>query len=82
MRTASIITLKKKKGAYKNYVSYQFFSKEKKMVFNLGGSHQSENNRFSQAGSQEFQYSFLEKLVFNIIIFDKIIKFEYIFSSL
>jgi hypothetical protein len=52
------------------------------MVFNLGGSHQFENNRFSQAGSQEFQYSFLEKLVFNIIIFDKIIKFEYIFSSL
>jgi hypothetical protein len=39
-------------------------------------------NRFSQARSQEFQYSFLEKLVFNIIIFDKIIKFEYIFSSL
>jgi hypothetical protein len=46
---------KKEKGAYKNYASYQIFSKEKRMVFNLGGSHQFENNQFSQAGSQEFQ---------------------------
>jgi hypothetical protein len=67
---------KKEKGAYKNYASYQ----GKKMVLNLGGAHQFKNNWFSQAGSQEFQYSFLENLVFNIIIFEKIIKFEYIFS--
>jgi hypothetical protein len=77
---------KKEKGAYENYPSYQFFSKEKKngsqpwwFLINLRTI--DFFDRFSSARSQEFQYSFLEKLVFNIIIFDKIIKFEYIFSS-
>jgi hypothetical protein len=35
---------KKENRAYKNYPSYQFFSKGKKKVLNLGGSHQFENN--------------------------------------
>jgi hypothetical protein len=77
---------KKKKVAYENYPSYQFFPKEKKYDFQPWRFHQFKNNRFfsqfSQVESHEFQYSFLENLVLKIIVFEKIIKFEYIFNNL
>jgi len=87
VRIASILIQKKENRAYKNYLSYQFFSKGKKKRFStlvvlINSKTTDFFDWFSQACSQEFQYSFSEKLVFNIIIFDKIIKFEYIFSSL